>query len=288
MSSAERQLTRPIKPARQTTQSVRPKAGNSAKDPTNTNQKQEPGAENKTAHAFNLMPIRALRFAYNYAMPTIEVCTAKRRADFEKFSKQARAHITPIYTLGSDPEKVASEDPMDLYRCMRIAASVYTNIFYSMQKEELLSYISICNERGVFSRRPTEENILVYPAMMAYKGSPKALVRREILRGLYKKPFQLMHAFARDAIRIDMFKQSVSIKTIPEETLDYVRRQIALLQERISAIEKSNIRPTDDEDFKKGFIDSVVELTMEGDICLAHYMEERLDNTRSYGRIMRA
>jgi hypothetical protein len=221
-------------------------------------------------------------------MPTIEVCTAKRRADFERFSKRAQEHITPIYALGSDPEKVASEDPMDLYRCMRIAASVYTNIFYAMQKEELLRYISICNERGVFNRKPNEENILVYPAMMAYRGSPKAAVRRAILRGLYKKPFQLMHSFARDAIRIDMFKQSVSIKTIPSETLDYVRDQIALLQERITAIERSNIRPADDEDFKRGFIDSAVDFTMEGDLCLAHYMEERLDNTKSYGRIMRA
>jgi hypothetical protein len=240
----------------------------------------------KLHRAFTMVPVRALRFAYNYAMPTVEVCTQKRKAEFDKVIRRTKETIKPLQALGKDEN--GYQDPMDVYRQLRAAAALYTNIFYSLEREELIAYLSLCNERGVWNRRPTEENILLYPAAMALKGKPRAQVKKEILVGLYKKPFRLMHDFSRDAIRIDMFKQSISIKSIPEGTLDSIRKGVASLSARIAAIEKFEIRPSDDDQFRMGFIDQIVEMTINSDLCIAHYMEERLDHSKSYDRIMRS
>jgi hypothetical protein len=241
----------------------------------------------KLRSAFNMLPVRALRFAFNFALPEAERCTAKRRSEYGKIAKRVREEIKPIYSLVGSAETGFEYDPVDLYRDIRTASAMYTGMFYAMDRDELVAYLSTCNEKGVLKRRPTEENLLTYPASMALMDKSKIAVKNDIILGLYKKPFVFMHDFSRDAIRIDMFRRSISVKTIQEETLDYVRNQIAALNTRIGEIERHEIRPVDDEEFKKGYIDRVVDLTNSGEVSLAYYMEERLDHTKSYSRIIR-
>ncbi len=245
------------------------------------------GLKAKLRSSFGVMPIRALRFGFNYALPTLALCATGRKAEFSRVSTKAWESVKPIYAITGGHDGERQFDPMDIYRSMRSAAVTYTALFYAMTAEELTRYLSICNERGILNRRPTEQNIMIYPALMALQGKPKIEVKNSMIMGLYRKPFALMHDFSRDAIRIDMFRQSVSIKSIGDDTLDYVRDQIAAMGTRISAIERFDIRPVDDDEFRRSFLDRAVDLTMNGEVCLAHYMEERMDPSKSYSRIIR-
>ena len=124
-------------------------------------------------------------------------------------------------------------------------------------------------------------------AAQAIRKRPRTEAKNEILLSLYKKPFVFMHNYSNDAMRIDLFRRSISIKSIEEETINCIRDNIAALGKRISGIERFEIKPVDDEEFKMNYINKVVDLSANGGVSVAHYMEERLDRTNSYPRIIR-
>jgi hypothetical protein len=129
--------------------------------------------------------------------------------------------------------------------------------------------------------------MLLFPALMAQRGVPKSTAIKKIVSSLYSKPYGFIDRYSREAVKIDLFEQSISVKSIPEHVIAYITEFMQSIRERFGLPDRMEIKPEADFEARNEFISRIVDFSADGSSCLAPYMEERLDNTKSYPRLVR-
>ena len=236
----------------------------------------------------NLLPVRALVLSSRYAADSIRVCLAKKNPRAEQAIERLNGSLSDLKVIERTLKAGEETDPLDLYRGLRSSSASYVGLFYSLYPEELKKYVKLCETRNIGDKdgKP-EDNMLLFPAILAQRGVPKGTTTKRLAISLYNKPYGFLHRYSMEAIRIDLFEQSISIKNIPDSVVACITGFMQSVRDRIAQQETIELKPAADETAKEEFIGQIVDFSSEGSSCLAPYMEERLDTSKSYPRLIR-
>jgi hypothetical protein len=234
-----------------------------------------------------LLPVRALVLSSKYAAGSVRSCILKKNPRAEQAMERLNGSISGLKEMERILKEGNEMEPLDLYRGIRSSSALYVALFYSLYPAELERYMKLCASRNVGDKEKPEDSMLLFPAVLAQRGVPRGTATRKLALSLYNKPYGFLHRYSMEAIKIDLFEQSISVKNIPEAVLTYITEFMQSVRERIAAQEKAELRPVADENMTTEFINKIVDFSAEGSSCLAPYMEERLDNTRTYPRLIR-
>ena len=174
-----------------------------------------------------------------------------------------------------------------LYSALKSSIASYVGLFYSLDGYERQSYLLFCDEVGIKGKEKPEDNMLLMPAIMSGTGVSRYSTFRNLLSEVYKKQFSKMCDYTSDGLRIDLFEQKASINEIPATVIRSITSGINEIVLRVRGIERGEINPMVDLQAAEGLINKIVEFSMRGKTCIAYYIEERVDMTRSCHRMIR-
>lgn len=240
----------------------------------------------KISNGLSALPFKAMSLSSKYAVDSVRICAGKRNTLIEAALARLGSLIVELKKVENALKSGESVDPLDMYRIIRSWSGSYVALFYALYPDELKNYLKLCDSRGI-RHKEGSDNMLIFPALMAQKGVPKNTAAKRLIASLYGKPFGFMHRCGMDAVKIDMFEQSISIKSIPEHVIAYITGFMHMVRERFGSWGDVDFKPVADYESRNEFVGKIVEFSVDGSSCLAPYMEERLDSTKSYPRLVR-